>query len=277
MRTLRVGDSVLAVAPDQGGALLKWFRNGVELLQPVRGLGCFPLVPYANRIALGQFGWEGDTHRLPLNFGDHPHSIHGVGWQAPWHVAMSDAATMLMTLTHDGSGGWPFAFDAAQSLVLQADTLTVLLRMTNRHSGPAPAGLGLHPFFPRPAGASLRFAADTVWLNDATALPVRSEPVPPNWDFRNGLAVDAEALDNCFSGWDGRALLNLGTVGMRIEASPAFGHLQVYTPPGQNFFCVEPVTHRPDAINHVGGMTVLSPGETLAGTVIFRVSDSPLG
>jgi aldose 1-epimerase len=272
MLTLRAGDSVLTLAPEQGGSVLGWARGGMALLQPVRGLGCFPLVPYANRIAFGRFGWEGGTYKLPLNFGDHPHSIHGVGWQAPWNVEAADAASVRLALTHDGSGGWPFAFDAGQIFALTANALTVTLRLTNRHSGPVPAGLGLHPFFPRPAGASLRFAAATVWLNDATALPVRSEPVPPHWDHSDGLPVGTDTLDNCFSGWDGTAFLDMGAIQMRIEASPAFGHLQVYTPPGQNFFCIEPVTHRPDAINHSPGMAVLAPGETLEGTVVFRIT-----
>ena len=272
MLTLRAGDSVLTVAPEQGGAVMGWSRGGAALLQPVRGLGCFPLVPYANRIAFGRFGWEANAYRLPLNFGDHSHSIHGVGWQAPWAVAGMDGDSVRLTLAHDGSGGWPFAFEAVQIFALQDDALTVTLRLSNRHTGPVPAGLGLHPFFPRPPGASLRFAADTVWLNDATALPVRSEPVPPKWDHKDGLAVGADALDNCFSGWDGTAFLDLGTVGMRIEASPVFRHLQVYTPPGQDFFCVEPVTHRPDAINHGAGMAVLAPGEALEGTAMFRIT-----
>ena len=273
MLTLRAGGSVLTVSPEEGGAVLGWSRGDVALLWPVRKVGCFPLVPYANRIAFGRFGWDGGAYRLPLNFGDHPHSIHGVGWQRPWAVDGADVASVRLSLAHDGSGGWPFAFDAVQTFALEADALTVTLRVANRHSGPAPAGLGLHPFFPRPVGASVRFTAETVWLNDATALPVRSVPVPSGWDHAGGLAVGTDTLDNCFSGWTGTAFLGLGAVGLRIEASPVFGHLQVYTPPEQDFFCVEPVTHRPDAINHEAGMAVLAPGDSLEGTVVFRATD----
>jgi len=270
MLTLHAGDSVLTVAPERGGALMGWSCGADQLLATSREVGCFPLVPYANRIAFGRFRWDGTAYRLPLNFGDHPHSIHGVGWQTPWVVAASDARSVRLVLSHDGSGGWPFPFEAAQTFALDPEALTVTLRVTNRHTGPAPAGLGLHPFFPRPATASLRFAAETAWLNDATALPVRSVPLPPGWDHADGRAVGGEALDNCFSGWDGTASLDLGDVQLRIEASAAFGHLQVYTPAARDFFCVEPVTHAPDAINR-GGMTVLPHGESLEGTVRFSV------
>ena len=34
---------------------------------------------------------------------------------------------------------------------------------------------------------------------------------------------------------------------------PLFGHLIVYTPPGEDFFCVEPVSHMTDAINRMDG------------------------
>jgi len=82
-------------------------------------------------------------------------------------------------------------------------------------------------------------------------------------------------MDNCFSGWDSYGEIGLGPVNIAIEASPAFTHLQVYTPENEDFFCVEPVTHRPDAINTPNAMTALEPGETLSGSVTFRVSDAP--
>jgi len=127
MLTLHAGDSVLTVAPERGGALMGWSCGADQLLATSREVGCFPLVPYANRIAFGRFRWDGTAYRLPLNFGDHPHSIHGVGWQTPWVVAASDARSVRLVLSHDGSGGWPFPFEAAQTFALDPEALTVTL------------------------------------------------------------------------------------------------------------------------------------------------------
>jgi aldose 1-epimerase len=286
MLTLRAGRLSLVLAPEAGGAILGWSFGGIPLLRradgravvqnDVRGMGCFPLVPYANRIAEGRFSWGGRAWQLDRNFGDHPHSIHGIGWQRPWTVGAVSDTEACLTLVHDGEGAdWPFAFVAEQRLVLRPDALRVEMRVTSRHHAAAPAGLGLHPYFPRAPGAALRFRAGSVWLNDANALPDRLVPMPEAWDHASGVAVGAVTLDNCFNGWDGAAHLDLGAVAVTIKASAAFGHLQIYTPPGEPFFCVEPVTHRPDALNDPEGQGVppLAPGETLAGVVTFRITE----
>jgi aldose 1-epimerase len=62
-----------------------------------------------------------------------------------------------------------------------------------------------------------------------------------------------------------------------IEADAAFRHLQVFTPFDCDFFCAEPVSHVPDAINRSDlppgqAMHVLPPGESLAGSVTIALS-----
>ena len=82
--------------------------------------------------------------------------------------------------------------------------------------------------------------------------------------------MDDERLDNSFTSWRGAADIP----GMRITADPIFANLQVFTPPGADFFCVEPNSHVPDAIHRPDlpasqAMTVLSPGQTLSGSMTF--------
>ena len=277
MLSLRAGHSSLELVPEHGGAIFDWRFAHKPVLRAVKGIGCFPLVPYANRIANGKFKWGGFSCQVPLNFGAHPHSIHGLGWQRPWKVEGSGPDNARLTLVHDGLGGWPFRFTAEQYFELTPDALRIELRITNRHTETAPAGLGLHPYFRRPTGATLRFNAQTVWLNDATSLPIGQTPLPDGLNHAAGVAVGSLKLDNCFSGWDGTADIDLGSAKLAIEASAAFRHLQVYTPEGEDFFCVEPVTHRPDAINTLNAMTALPPGETLSGSVTFRMTETPGG
>ena len=202
MLTLRSGESSLVLAPEIGGAIVGWTFGAVPLLRRpspdaivsgnVRGLACFPLVPFSNRIAYGRFHWDGTDHLLDRNFGDHPHTIHGVGWQRAWEVAAVGPASATLTLRHDAAGeqvrAWPFAFAAEQRFMLTPDALHVALTLRNLHRSAAPAGLGLHPYFPRNGAPTLRFNATRVWLNGANSLPSEPVPVPPEWDHSGGTA-----------------------------------------------------------------------------------------
>ena len=234
-----------------------------------RGMACFPLVPYSNRVAGGRFSFAGTAYQLARNFGDHPNSIHGVGWQRAWQVTQvaPDAATLSLEHTQDAD--WPFAFSAAQRFQLSATALRIDLSITNRHATSAPAGLGLHPYFPR-GGAMLGFRTESVWHNGSDMVPTQRTAVPPDWDHATARAVGSVALDNCFEGWDGVATLAWPDRTLTIEASEIFRHLIVYTPAGQDFFCVEPVSHANDAINR-DGMHVLAPDETLRGAITFHL------
>lgn len=233
-----------------------------------------PLVPFCNRIANRRFDWAGQSHELTPNFGDHPHAIHGVGWQRPWQVEEASATAITLSLRHDtadeSAHAWPFAFSAQIIYSLTEQGLTIEIAATNLHPAPAPMGLGVHPYFPRAPGATIAFQADGVWMNDRDMLPATHEPIPAAWDHTRGRAVDSERLDNCFTGWRGEATLP----GLRIVANPILANLQVFTPTGADFFCVEPVSHVPDAINRPGlpnarAMTVLARGETLNGSIAF--------
>src|SRR5438552_19144770 len=92
---LGAGDAQVELAPATGGALAGFTYRGVDVLRPtpadvraegnVRGHACYPLVPYSNRIANARLTLDGRAYTLRKNFGEHPHSIHGVGWQRKSH------------------------------------------------------------------------------------------------------------------------------------------------------------------------------------------------
>ncbi len=70
----------LELIPELGGAIGKLTWHGREILRSlpdgqnvkVNQGGCFPLVPYSNRIAHGRFHFTGCDYALLRNFGDHP-------------------------------------------------------------------------------------------------------------------------------------------------------------------------------------------------------------
>lgn len=150
--------------------------------------------------------------------------------------------------------------------------------MTNRHTEPAPAGIGLHPHFSKTHDPALRFKAGGAWENGVDSLPSCHRPARGAWLFTKPRAISELRLDNCFTDWDGTADFRCGPASVRIEASEAFRQLQVFTPSWADFFCVEPVSHIPDALNHATlpadqTMHVLQPNETLGGSIHF----TPIG
>jgi aldose 1-epimerase len=284
--TLTAGASSVVVAPELGAGLVGWMRGRTPILRralpqaSVGGdpfaMGCFPLLPYGNRMGHGRFHWLGAACILRRNFGDHPHTIHGIGWQRAWTVEQASRQSVRLRLDHRPDACWPFAFRAEVAYALTTARLTVTLQLTNQHDGPAPAGIGLHPHFPKANTPTLRFNATGAWENSADALPSRHGPVAAEWQHGEARAVASSRLDNCFTGWDGVAEITAGPASLRIEASDKFAMLQVFTPSWADFFCVEPVSHVPDALNRADlpveqAMTVLDAGAVLSGTIRFTV------
>ncbi|MFL5257391.1 MAG: aldose 1-epimerase [Rhodopila sp.] len=288
MLTLRAGSNAIVVAPESGAGVVGWLHGGTAMLRRavpgavVAGdpnvMGWFPLVPYANRIAGGRFVWRGHEHRLLPNFGDSANTIHGIGWQRPWRVERAAGTEAVLRLDHQADAAWPFAFTAGIIYAVTDKDVTVTMRLTNRAPKPAPGGFGLHPYIPKANHAALRFNAGGVWINGPEVLPLRHEPIPADWSFAAPREAAPMRLDNCFTGWDRRADVLAGRASMRIEASEGFTNLQVFTPDWGDFFCAEPVTHVPDALNRPDlspdqAMDTLAPGATLSGSIRLTVTD----
>ncbi|MEL7218992.1 MAG: hypothetical protein AAGK01_11250, partial [Pseudomonadota bacterium] len=63
-----------------------------------------------------------------------------------------------------------------------------------------------------------------------------------------------------------------------IETSKDLAFTHVYSPPGEEFFCVEPVSHIPDAVNSAlsndeTGLRILKPGEEFEVSCTYSVEE----
>jgi len=256
--------------PAMGGSLLTLSHRGHDVLRPTISdpgspldSACFPLVPYANRIAWGRFAYCGVAHELPRNFGDHPHSLHGLGWQQPWRVAHHADASVRLTHRHDGGYGWPWSYRAEQVAMLNRTGCSIALSVINDANEPMPAGLGLHPDFPVDAETRLRARAERVWLTDVSMLPTVAGPADHFGDWTENMSVAGDTLiDNAYEGWNGRAEIADGDRVVRVTASSARA-FHLYRPARCNFFCVEPASHLPDALNRDFPVDILAPGAIL--------------
>ena len=251
--TLRAGRWEAGLLPELGGAIAYLTRAGRDVLRRAPdgvddplATGCFPLVPYANRIAHGRFSFASEAHQLPLNFGDHPHSLHGIGWQCPWTMTMAHGAEAVMELRHPGGGGWPWPFRAEQRFTLDNHGLTICLLLANEGDRTMPAGLGLHPYFPRDASTRLMMATQRMWESDETMIPIRPVAAGTFGNWSMGAGFPDRLIDNSFDGWTGHATIDgvdgvtrIGAIGAETvavgsEALDVFAAYTRNTEPGSN-------------------------------------------
>lgn len=264
---LHAGALRLALRPDLGGCIAGLWHRETPILRSVEPVelatawpsGCYPLVPYSNRIGYARFRWKGHDFTTRPNFGESPHSIHGVGWMRPWERVSSSAVEVVLRYRHAADADWPFAFEATQYFNLTPQSLHVEMVVTNLAEVAQPVGLGWHPYFPKRARSRLHVELAERWDGDATGLPVRKVAQP---------GIDAGvahlAFDNCFDGWHGAARIRDERFSLQLSSS--LDRLVVYTPPEKDYFCVEPVSHVSNAIHMADplahGLRSLAPGES---------------
>ncbi len=265
---LHAGALRLALRPDLGGSIAGlWHRDTAVLrssdparLAGARTSGCYPLVPYSNRLAYRRFRWKGHDYTTAPNFDANPHSVHGVGWLRAWELTASSAVDVVLRYRHEADAHWPFPFEVSQHFNLSPSGLRVQMQFTNTAPIAQPVGLGWHPYFPKRGRSRLHAELSDRWDSDATQLPVRKHAQP-------GIDSDIAHLDfdNCFDGWRGPARIRDEKVTLQLTSSEQ--RLVIYTPRDKEYFCVEPVSHVSNAIHMADpaahGLRSVDPGDTL--------------
>ncbi|QBQ95876.1 aldose 1-epimerase [Paraburkholderia pallida] len=277
----------LDVAPQLGGGITRFDWRSEGALEPVfrrcervsarmdpNELACYPLLPYSNRIGEGRFHFGGRDVEVPRNRASEPLPIHGDGWLAHWAVEEADRERVRLVLDH--SGGDPYAYRAELTYALDGATLVMTLEVENTGREALPFGLGVHPFLARDTSTELSAPASGLWLSGADWLPVRHVPAPPAWQFGVAYPLPAQMVNHAFSGWSGRAAVVWERRRLSLSICANTDYYVLYTPPGERFFCFEPVDHPINAVNLEGGggahgMTVLGHGERLVRTFSFTV------
>lgn len=273
---LRAGALRLALRPDLGGSIAGLWHGDTPVLRSTepadlqlpRASASYPLVPYSNRLGYRRFRWEGKDHETVANFGDNPHSVHGVAWLREWEVVSSDETEAVIRYRHVADAHWPFAFEVLQYYTVTPERVTVRFAFTNTDTQTQPAGLGWHPYFPKRERSQLDIAVTGRWDSDATQLPV-SHAAQPGIDG----PVSGFNFDNCFDGWTGAARIRDEKFALSLTSS--LSYLVVYTPHDKDYYCVEPVSHVSDAFHMAdpvaAGLRAVKPGETFEASMTLAV------
>jgi aldose 1-epimerase len=275
---LRRGGVHLGLEPRYGGAVREFRVHGRPIFRctpPGSGgdpfaRACFPLVPYANRIAGGSFSFRGRTIELPRNWALDSNPIHGHGWRGVWDVIGQTGDSATLSFMHE-SREWPWPYVAEQRFALHDLGLAVELSIENIGSSPMPAMLGLHPYFPESPTARVAANVPRIWSTDARKLPILECLTPPGWGFTPARSIADRPLDHCFVGWDGEATLYWPNRTVTIRASDC-RNLHVYAPQEHDYFCLEPMTDAVGALNrNADEVLTLGPRERHTIRVTFAV------
>ena len=242
--------------------------------------GSFAMVPFCNRLKPHSLNSGLGPRPVPRNWPSEHCAIHGLGWFRPWTVCTRSETECELTLEiadeiADAAGG--LLGLARQRIELTAPNAARLsLAFENRLGTWLDVGLGFHPWFhipdapdfpnvPAGADASLRFAAEACLAVDPALHPADLQPLPEPESILTARRNDN--IDSTFIGWNGNATLKLpqcaGVLRIRSDA-PC---LHVYIDAARRAFCVEPVSHVPNATHDRRwreryGMTRIAPGET---------------
>jgi len=276
MVELSAGRVVAQIDPADGGRIVSLVIAGVERIlpksrararEPAIYWGCYPMVPWAGRLANGRIPTKDGEVQLEPNLP--PSAIHGLGFDKAWEIVEQSATAVTMRCELRGLG-WPFGGHARQTLRLGVRSLELELEVGG-YTKAGPAGLGWHPWFTRPPRADLELCVDAsdVLVVDADLVPTGEvREVSESEDLRSCPPLGDRRLDHVYVRAKSPATLRWPDLELRIGYDASMRTVVVHTP--VEGICVEPQTMWPNAplLTASGvrgtGLRTLEPGDTLA-------------
>lgn len=278
-----------AVVVEVGAGLREYTVDGQPVLDgyPIdamcdggRGL---PLLPWPNRLADGEYTFDGQALRLPIEEVGRRNAMHGLTRWLNWNVLEQAADRVRMGLVIYPRTGYPFTLDLSIEYALAAAGLSVTTTARNLGQRALPFGAGQHPYVtvgtPLVDSASLHLPAHARLELDAerrlptgTRLPVDGT----EFDFRTPRPIGASVLDDCFTsldrGDDGLARVRLADPAtaraLTMWMDARYGYVQVFsgdTLPAarrRRGLAIEPMTCPPNAFATGTDLIVLQPDES---------------
>lgn len=271
---LACGVHEAVIAPAAGGRILR-LRSQLssgdhDWLEPVAANqwpadawpkgGIFPLIPFSNRVRDGVFPWAGQSIEL-ARYPGQPHALHGFAQEAVWRVTNQTPEHLVMATTHPAGGrGWPWSWQARQTVRLHEGGLSLAMDITNLSKSPMPLGCGFHPYF---TAQSVHLNASTRWIHEQELALYPEANTTQTWD------KGTETWTDFLSDWDGHATLHWKNgLRLRMETHRTMNHIVLHSLMG-HYLCVEPVSHVCDAFNLAAngqsgtGVQSLAPEQTI--------------
>lgn len=272
------------LAPDNGYNLVKYEAGGEDLIftdpEILRneGFSGIPILyPTPNRIKDAGFSFKGQCCQFEKNGG--PRYLHGLVYDEQW-TAGEPEFTEYGVKSH----AW-VAFDENSILYrcfpwkhrlevsweLRENGVRLEYEVHNLDSKELPFGFAIHPYFPVHAfgeTAQIQIPAKLVYESTPDRFPTGKllKTADTRFSLNEIRKVTELSLDDVYTGVSKEeAEILYGSHRIVLAASEEFRNMVVYTPEGEEFFCLENQTCMTDAHNFYDngyentGLLIVSP------------------
>ncbi len=302
--TAQAGQTKIRVVPAAGFNVFSIEYAGRELLKTPPVLADLPgvsygvplLYPSPNRVRNAQFTFEGKTYHFDAN--DGTNFIHGLVHNVPWTVRRTEVdahqavieAELAFAPGTKHYDAFPLEHTLRVAVTVRPEGVSWKYEVDNTHGkSKVPFGFALHPWILYQGERKNTFLTIPAaqWMEAENLLPTGKlvDLEGTAFDARAAKSLEGFVIDDVYSGMqsDHPTVADFRDAGIQfsLDASDDFTHLVVYTPENKNWFCVENQTCSTDAHNLYqqglkaeSHLLVAEPGETLSGTVNYRVSDA---
>jgi aldose 1-epimerase len=269
----------------QGGGLAAWVEHGKTFGIPL-------LHPWANRLERLSYEAAGrhvllDPERMPVTFDGGGLPIHGLLHASPrWKIegTHADRGAVTVSARYDAASdepllaGFPFPHTLDLTVSLRSELLTWSVTLRATGNVPVPVSFGWHPYLRLPgiprADWDLELPLVREALLDARSIPTgQTRPAP----FTAG-RLGARSFDDLFPllADPPEFVLSGGGGALRLRFEEGYRCAQVYSPPGADFICFEPMTAATDALRRGGsGLRLVPPGDELTASWSLLVEGRP--
>ena len=178
--------------------------------------GCFPLVPYSNRLGYRRFRWKGADYSTAAQLRRQPAFAARRGLaRGRGRSSRPARVDVVLRYRHAADADWPFAFEARQYFTLTPQAMRVQMVFTNLADVAAAGGPGLAPVLSRSARAA---ACTSSVATAGTATPRSCRRA--RWRSPASTATCAHLdFDNCFEGWRGAARIRDEKMSLQLSSS----------------------------------------------------------
>ncbi|WP_353648669.1 aldose 1-epimerase family protein [Nakamurella sp. A5-74] len=252
---------------------------------PPMGAGIV-MAPWPNRIEDGSWtAPDGSHQQLDITEVARNCAIHGLLRWTAYDVVEHTESSILLSAELHPQHGYPFSLDVTVRYTVSANGLRVDHGVVNRGTGPAPFGVGAHPYFRLGersiADLTLTISARTHAFIDDRWIPQGLAPVGEHGpDLRSGQRLgdvncdisltDFAVVESPAGPRHEHVLSAADGASVTVWTDPAFRWAQLYTPPKfpgygpdqRLAIAIEPMTCNANAFRTGDDVLVVDPGES---------------